>query len=45
MRRTKINAKGQVTIPAELRRRFRIEPGAAMEVSEREGSLVLRRQR
>ncbi len=41
MRRTKINAKGQVTIPAELRERFGIEKGTRINWKEEQGRLVL----
>ena len=41
MRRTKINAKGQVTIPAELRERFGIEKGTRIKWQEDRGQLVL----
>jgi AbrB family looped-hinge helix DNA binding protein len=41
MRRTKTNAKGQVTIPAELRERFGIEKGTSINWKEERGRLVL----
>jgi AbrB family looped-hinge helix DNA binding protein len=41
MRRTKVNAKGQVTIPAELRKRLEIKPGTRINWSEEKGRLVL----
>ncbi len=41
MRRTKINAKGQLTIPAELRERFGIEKGTRINWKEEQGRLVL----
>jgi AbrB family looped-hinge helix DNA binding protein len=41
MRRTKTNAKGQVTIPAELRERFGIEKGTRVNWKEERGRLVL----
>ena len=41
MRRTKTNAKGQVTIPAELRERFGIEKGTRINWKEERGRLVL----
>jgi AbrB family looped-hinge helix DNA binding protein len=34
-------AKGQVVIPAELRKRLGIRPGSALEVREAEGHLEL----
>ena len=41
MRRTKINARGQITIPAELRERFGIEKGTRINWKEERGRLVL----
>jgi len=41
MRRTKTNAKGQVTIPAELRERLGIEKGTRINWKEERGRLVL----
>jgi AbrB family looped-hinge helix DNA binding protein len=41
MRRTKTNAKGQVTIPADLRARLGIEKGTRMNWKEERGRLVL----
>jgi len=41
MRRTKINARGQVTIPAQLRERFGIEKGTRINWREDQGRLVL----
>jgi AbrB family looped-hinge helix DNA binding protein len=41
MRRTKTNAKGQVTIPAELRERFGIQEGTRINWKEERGRLVL----
>ena len=41
MRRTKTNAKGQVTIPAELRERFGIEKGTRINWKEERDRLVL----
>ena len=41
MRRTKINAKGQITIPAELRERLGIEKGTRINWKEERGRLVL----
>jgi AbrB family looped-hinge helix DNA binding protein len=40
-RRTVINAKGQVAIPAELRERFGIEKGTRINWKEERGRLVL----
>jgi len=41
MRRTAVNAKGQVTIPAELRKQFEIKPGTRVTWFEEKGRLVL----
>jgi AbrB family looped-hinge helix DNA binding protein len=41
MRRSRINAKGQVTIPAELRERFGIKKGTCIDWKEEQGRLVL----
>ena len=41
MRRTVVNAKGQVTIPAELRKQLEIKPGTRVTWLEEKGMLVL----
>ena len=41
MRRTVVNAKGQVTIPAELRKQLAIKPGTRVTWSEEKGRLTL----
>jgi AbrB family looped-hinge helix DNA binding protein len=41
MKRTKTNAKGQVTIPAKLRERLGIEKGTRINWQEEQGRLVL----
>jgi AbrB family looped-hinge helix DNA binding protein len=41
MRRTIVNAKGQVAIPAELRKRLEITPGTRVTWSEEKGQLIL----
>ena len=38
-----VNRKGQITIPADLRRKFKIEEGSKVEVIEEEGRIVVRR--
>ena len=38
---TVVNAKGQITIPAELRERFGIKPGTRINWTEERGRLVL----
>ena len=41
MRHTVVNAKGQVTIPAELRKQLEIKPGTRITWFEEKGRLVL----
>lgn len=41
MRRTVVNARGQVTIPTELRKQLEIKPGTSVNWSEEKGRLVL----
>jgi AbrB family looped-hinge helix DNA binding protein len=41
MRRTVVNAKGQVTIPAELRKQLEIKPGTRVTWFEEKGRLVV----
>ena len=41
MRRTVVNAKGQVTIPAELRKQLEIKPGTRVTWVEEKGRLVM----
>ena len=41
MRRTVVNARGQVTIPAELRQQLEIKPGTRVTWFEENGRLVL----
>ncbi|MFQ6131362.1 MAG: AbrB/MazE/SpoVT family DNA-binding domain-containing protein [Armatimonadota bacterium] len=36
------STKGQIVIPAEIRRRLNIRPGDCLEVQESDGKLVLR---
>jgi antitoxin PrlF len=40
---SKLTAQGQVSVPAEIRRRLGIGPGAVLEWSERGGAIVVRR--
>lgn len=37
-----ISRKGQVTLPAELRRKYGLEPGGTLIAEDRNGELVLR---
>jgi AbrB family looped-hinge helix DNA binding protein len=41
MRRTAVNARGQVTIPSELRKRLEIKPGTRVTWFEEKGRLML----
>jgi len=38
-----VTRKGQITIPADLRRKFKIEEGSKVKVVEEEGKIVVRR--
>lgn len=38
----KTAAKGQVVIPASIRKRYHIEKGTKVEVKEKEGEIILR---
>ena len=40
---SKITTQGQVSVPAEVRRRLGIGPGALLEWDEEDGKIVLRR--
>ncbi len=37
----KVNSRGQVTLPAEIRRRYHIEPGSKFQLNEEPEKLVL----
>jgi AbrB family looped-hinge helix DNA binding protein len=39
-----VTRKGQITIPVELRKKFKIEEGSKVKVTEEEGRIVVRRQ-
>lgn len=41
MRRTVVNVRGQVTIPAELRKQLEINPGTRVTWLEEKGRLIL----
>ena len=43
MRRTVVNTKGQVTIPAQLRKQLEIKPGTRVTWSEEKGRIILAR--
>ena len=40
---SKLTAQGQVSVPAEVRRRLGVGPGAILEWNERGGAIVVRR--
>ena len=42
MSKVKVKRRGQVTIPAELRQRLKIEEGSLLEVEEREDGIMLK---
>jgi len=41
--RSRVTAQGQISVPAEVRRKLGIGPGAVLEWSEEDGKIVLRR--
>jgi len=43
MTEVSVTRKGQITIPADIRRKFKIEEGMKVEVVEEEGKIVVRR--
>lgn len=43
MTEVSVSKKGQITIPAELRRKFNIEEGMKVEVVEEDGKIVVKR--
>ena len=40
---SRITAQGQISIPAEVRKRLGVGPGSAIEWDERNGDIVVRR--
>ena len=40
---SKVTAQGQISIPAEVRRKLGIGPGSILEWEERDGEMVVRR--
>jgi antitoxin PrlF len=40
---SKLTAQGQVSVPAEVRRRLGVGPGGVLEWTERDGAVVVRR--
>ncbi|HEV2690670.1 MAG TPA: AbrB/MazE/SpoVT family DNA-binding domain-containing protein [Bryobacteraceae bacterium] len=41
--RSKITSQGQISVPADIRRRLGVGPGSVLEWDEDEGKIVLRR--
>ncbi|MES1171631.1 MAG: AbrB/MazE/SpoVT family DNA-binding domain-containing protein [Bacteroidota bacterium] len=41
--RSKLTAQGQISVPAEVRRRLGLAPGAVLEWSDEDGRIVVRR--
>jgi antitoxin PrlF len=42
-RRTRITSQGQVSVPAEVRRKLGVGPGAVLEWDDKGGEVVVRR--
>ena len=40
---SRITAQGQISVPAEVRKRLGVGPGSAIEWDERDGEIVVRR--
>jgi len=38
---SRISPKGQIVIPARLRKKYRLEPGAPVAVEEKQGRIVI----
>ena len=43
MTEVSVTPKGQVTIPVELRRKYRIQPGSKVEITEEEGKITIKK--
>lgn len=43
MSRSKVTAQGQISVPAEVRRKLGIGPGSVLEWEEDDGQIVVRR--
>ena len=41
--RSKVTSQGQISVPAEVRRKLAIAPGSVIEWTEEEGRIVVRR--
>ena len=42
MARSKVTAQGQISVPAEVRRRLGVGPGSVLEWHEEDGKIVVR---
>lgn len=42
---SKITAQGQISVPAEIRKKLGLSPGATIEWEERDGEVVVRKAR
>jgi len=40
---SKLTAQGQISVPAEIRKKLGVGPGSALEWEERDGEVVVRR--
>lgn len=43
MTEVSVTPKGQVTIPVELRRKYKIQPGSKVEITEEEGKITIKK--
>ena len=43
MTEVSVTPKGQVTIPVELRRKYSIQPGSKVEITEEEGKITIKK--
>lgn len=44
MTEVQVTSKGQVTIPVDLRRKYNIEEGGKVDITEEDGKLVIKRK-
>jgi AbrB family looped-hinge helix DNA binding protein len=43
MTEVQVTSKGQITIPIELRRKYKIEEGGRVEIAEEDGKITVKR--
>jgi len=43
MTEVSVTPKGQVTIPVELRKKYKIKPGSKVEITEEEGKITIKK--